>query len=269
LHSLTPSILATLGASPQETALLSVIAKRPLLAGLLAAGSPAIFTLRSLEYTRTIKNLQEHNFPEPEFFTRLDPIIIVLEYLAAIASMGNIAELCYRLGGHVLTAIFTGGKYHYFLWAFLGLSIHGFGALALYLRTKVTTGDYKDSHIFRHYVHALLSQFKPMAQQTPLRIEILRESLLFLAVYWFINLLTVCHIVYGTIVFSSMLFISLNDAVTVIVRLMASVMICRIFLSYELVNLRKIVKGIIEKKTVVEDTDGAAERGMAERQGSK
>ncbi|KAF2174724.1 hypothetical protein K469DRAFT_704846 [Zopfia rhizophila CBS 207.26] len=267
---LTPSILATLGTSPQETAMLSVIAGRPLLAGLLAAGSPAVFALRSFEYARTIEDLHERNFLKPAFFIRLDPVIVILEYLAAAASIGNIVELCYRLGGQVLTAIFTDDQYHFFLWAFLGLVVHGFGALALYLRTKVTTlgRDYEGGHIYRHHGRAAFNQFKPMAQQTSLHILILEESLLFFAVYWFTNILTVCHIIYGTIMFSSMLFISAEDAVIIIFRLMASVMICRIVLTYELANLRRVVKGI-ERKTIVEDTDATVEKGGAERQGLK
>jgi hypothetical protein len=84
--------------------MLSVIARRLLLAGFLAAGSPAVFALRSFEYARTIEDLHERNFSKPAFFIRLNPIIVVLEYLAATASIGNIAELCYRLGGQVISA---------------------------------------------------------------------------------------------------------------------------------------------------------------------
>lgn len=157
--------------------MLSVIARRRLLlAGVLAAGSPAVFPLRSFEYVRAIEDLRERRFSKPAFFIRLDPIIVVLEYLLAAASVGNIGELCYRLGGQVITATLAGREYMFFLWAFLGFVIHGFGGLALYLRTKV-------------------HQLKPMTSKTRLRVVILEESLLFFAIYWFSNMLTVCHIV--------------------------------------------------------------------------
>ena len=93
--------------------MLSVIAQRPLLAGLLAAGSPAVFTLRSFEYARAIEDLHERNFLKPAIFARIDPIIIILENLAVAASIGNIAELCYRLGGRVVTAVFTGCEFFF------------------------------------------------------------------------------------------------------------------------------------------------------------
>ncbi|KAF1810847.1 hypothetical protein P152DRAFT_460138 [Eremomyces bilateralis CBS 781.70] len=245
--------------------MLSVFAKRPLLSALLAAGSPAVFPLRSFEYTRTIEDLLERDFQKPAIFNDLDPVILVLEYLLAAASVGNIGELCYRLGGRVLSAIFTGDEQHYFIWAWIGLAIHGFGALTLYRRTKVTTlgGEYD-----QHHGHTVFNQFKLQARQTRLCIEIRRESLLFLAIYWFTTLLTVCHIVYGTILFSSMLFISVEDAISVIARLMGSVIVCRIVLSYELVNLQSIVKEI-KKERIADITDATAEREMEERQGSK
>jgi hypothetical protein len=211
--------------------MLSVIARRPFLAGVLAAGSPAVFALRSFEYVRAIEDLHELNFSKPAFFIRLDPIILVLEYLLAAASVGNIVELCYRLEGHVITATFTDKRYTFFLWAFLGFVIHGFGGLALYLRTKV--------------------QMIPKSQR---RVVILEDSLLFFAIYWITNALTVCHIIYGTILFSSVLFIAVDDALVVVSRLMASVMICRVVLTYELANLPRVVEGV-KRKTSVENAD--------------
>lgn len=259
MDSLAPSILATLGNSPQETAMLSVIARKSLLAGFLAAGSPAVFAFRSFEYARTIEELHERNFSKPALFIRLDPIIVVLEYLAAAVSIGNIVELCYRLGGHVLTTIFVGREYTFFVWAFLGFVIHGFGALALYLRTKVTTlrRDYEDDHIHRRRVNAASNLFIPKTPQTQLRVVILDESLLFFVIYWFTNALTVCHIIYGTILFSSILFVGIDDALVIITRLMASVMICRVVLTYELANLRRVVEEI-ERKTSVKNADATA-----------
>ncbi|KAH6696610.1 hypothetical protein BKA61DRAFT_683097 [Leptodontidium sp. MPI-SDFR-AT-0119] len=65
---------------------------------------------------------------------------------------------------------------------------------------------------------------------------------------------------------SSVLFISVNDAVVVIIRLMGSVMMCRVVLTYELANLRRAVEGI-ERKTSVEDADAIADNGEYSRSG--
>jgi hypothetical protein len=260
VSSLAPSILAALGASPQETAMLFIIAKRPILATLLAAGSPAVFPVRSFEYRRTIEDLLERDFRKPKISTNLDRFILVLEYLLAAASVVNIGELCYQLGGRVLNAIFPGQEQQYFIWAWIGILIHGLGALALHLRTKTKT---LGQEYGRHRGHAFFNQFKLLSRKTQLCIEIRRESLLFLGIYWFTTLLTVCHIIYGTILFSSMLFISVLDAISVIGRLMASVIVCRIVLSYELVNLQSIVKKV-KKEKVTDDSDATAVMEMAE-----
>jgi hypothetical protein len=47
-----------------------------------------------------------------------------------------------------------------------------------------------------------------------------------------------CHIIFGTLTFSSLLFISVRDAVTVIGRYLASLLLCRAILTYELACLR-------------------------------
>lgn len=44
--------------------------------------------------------------------------------------------------------------------------------------------------------------------------------------------------------FSSVLFISVDDAVVVVAGLMASVMMCRVILTYELAKLRRVVERI-------------------------
>lgn len=59
---------------------------------------------------------------------------------------------------------------------------------------------------------------------------------------WTVNLvlavMTSCHVILGTLIFSSMLFISTRDAVYVLGRFMCSVLVCRILLMYELAKLR-------------------------------
>jgi hypothetical protein len=103
-----------------------------------------------------------------------------------------------------------------------------------------------------------------MMKQTPRSIEILDESLLFCVIYWFTNILTIYNIIYGTVLFSSMLFISVTDGLIVIFQLIGGVMMCRIVLAYELVNFRRVIKGI-ERKPTVMDTKPTAEQGGPEK----
>jgi hypothetical protein len=53
---------------------------------------------------------------------------------------------------------------------------------------------------------------------------------------------TALHIIFGTTIFSSMLFVSIDDGCIIIISLMASVIVCRVILTYELAVLREKVE---------------------------
>jgi hypothetical protein len=59
LLGLTPTILAAVGSSADETVMLFILSKRPLLVVFLVGGSPAIFPMRSFEYQDPIGLLRE------------------------------------------------------------------------------------------------------------------------------------------------------------------------------------------------------------------
>ncbi|KAH8648505.1 hypothetical protein BX600DRAFT_442794 [Xylariales sp. PMI_506] len=257
---LAPTILATLGTGPQETGLLAVVGRRPLLALALAAGSPAVFSIRSFEYIKSIEELQEHYMHRPGFLRRLDPAMSVVELALALLSVANIGELAWQLGATVIFTALPDKEYVVLLWAFLGLTIHVLGAVAVLVRTKVKPSKRKEkknataavggggrrgedhAHHVSHVTEVISGQFKPLARQnTELEVKILPESTVFFVVSWVTAVYTACHIIFGTIVFSGALFISLTDSVIVIVRLMASVIVCRIILTYELSIMRSLV----------------------------
>ncbi len=82
-------------------------------------------------------------------------------------------------------------------------------------------------------------QFTSLAQQQALSVSLIQETYLFLLLSWGTSLLSACHVIYGTLAFSSMLFISVRDSLTAIARFVASVLSCRIILMYELAVLRE------------------------------
>ena len=61
LLGLTPTIFATLGSNTAESAALSIVARRPLLAFILAAGSTAVTPLRPFQYPDPAELLQARN----------------------------------------------------------------------------------------------------------------------------------------------------------------------------------------------------------------
>lgn len=248
LLGLTPTILATLGPSPYETGMLAVVARRPLLALFLAAGSPAVFAFRSLEYTKAIEDLHERHLDSSSFLLLADKVVTILEYFLAAASIANVGELAYRLGAQVVFTVTPTSEYVAALWAFLGMIIHVLGALGLRLRTNVALKTTENEIAHQPHILNLVSkQFKPLARHETIRVTILPNSWMFSLVSWLTSTFTAFHIIFGTLIFSSMLFISVNDGIIVIVRLMASVIVCRIILAYELAILQRALE--VEKRT--------------------
>ena len=64
----------------------------------------------------------------------------------------------------------------------------------------------------------------------------------FTSLSWCISNGTVVIIIIGSLVFSSLLFVSTEDAIGVAVRFLGSTLVCRIILSYELVGMRATVE---------------------------
>jgi hypothetical protein len=157
--------------------------------------------------------------------------------MVALAGIANIATLSYQLGLQAPCTIPPHLTYIPLLWAFLGIITHLCGALALRLRAHVS------SETGCNWVRDRLKiEFTPIAKQRPLVINVVQETYPFLFISWFTSIFTVCHVIYGKLAFSSMLFISVKDSVAVIGRYMTSVLACRIVLMYELAVLREEFK---------------------------
>jgi hypothetical protein len=235
LLGLTPTILAAVGSSAEETAMLFILSKRPLLAVFLAGGSPAVSPMRSFEDQNPIGLLKRRlgRLHPPRLSNKGQLAIMVLEYIIALAAVANVVTVAYDLGMQVSSSFAPETTYLPLLWAVLNLAIHTSGAVALYLRVKVksqlpcnTPFDYLRIH------------FTPVSMQRPHTIKVLPETYWFIAVSWLTSTLTVCHVLYATLAFSSMLFISVKDSLRVITRFMASAICCRFILMYELAALR-------------------------------
>ncbi|KAI9764471.1 MAG: hypothetical protein M1840_008397 [Geoglossum simile] len=235
LLGLTPTILAAVGSSAYETSLLFIIAKRPFLALCLSIGSPAVFPIRSFDYRDPIGALKEREgrLHPPRFPFGKGVVVVIIEYAVALASIANVATLSYQLGIQAPCTFAPQLTYLPLLWAVLGVSIHISGAFALYLRARVSSG--RSRHSVLDWVKIL---FMPVAKQKPLAVQVVPETYLFILVSFFTSILTICHIIYGTLAFSSMLFVSVRDSIAIIGRYMASAMCCRVILMYELAILR-------------------------------
>src|SRR6266516_5187585 len=98
LLGLTPTILTMLGCGPADIAFLST--RRPFLSLCLAIGSPTVSPVRTFEYDYLFKILQMklgRNQHSRRSLTR-KALIVVAEYLLALAATVNVATISYDLG---------------------------------------------------------------------------------------------------------------------------------------------------------------------------
>lgn len=250
LLGLVPTLLATMGAGPQETGILAIVGRNWVLALLLSVGSPAVFPIRSFEHMKSLEDLAQRPMHRPDLLQRLGPMMTFVEWTLAMASVANIAELAWELGARAIFTTFPNAEWVTAIWMFVGVFIHILGTITISMRTRIDIFDSRSDapesghghdhsrpHIISH-----MGRFYPRRYQHKHRkVTILPESTWFFILAWFTSILTAAHIIFGTMVFSGALFISDLDAMVVIGRLLGSVVVCRMILTYRLSIVRTFI----------------------------
>lgn len=234
LLGIMPFALSVLGSSSEESALLYVIARRPLLTTLLLAGAPVVVALRPFEYKDPVGILRAREGRFYSFHIRRSWVILVLEYVVALASVANVVHVTYGLGVGVTTMILPDSSYLPGVWAGTGIAVHIIGALCLKSRLRLLTPKGEP----------LLQSELTLSADKNITVETVPETKQFLALSWLTSTSTTFHVIFGTLAFSSMQFVSVRDAFGVIGRYTASVTVCRVVLMYELSGLRTAVDSI-------------------------
>ena len=257
LLGVTPTILAILGSSSTELAMVGIIAQRPILSLLLALGSPSIYMSRAFEYTDPAQLMQDRrgrlkqNAPCSWKMT----LLTIVEYVVALAAMANVATIAYDLGTKTICSIWSDSVTAPLLWWFLVIPLHAIGCfcLRIQIRRKVDSKVSVDSvgwrkawaNGFMRFIREVKrTEFQPACSQLGLKVTIFQEGPIVVIVLWLLSTGVVFHVLYGTIVLSSLYFIGPSDALQVIARLMASVLICRVICMYEIAGLRENCKEI-------------------------
>ncbi|KAH6850772.1 hypothetical protein B0I37DRAFT_120990 [Chaetomium sp. MPI-CAGE-AT-0009] len=233
LLGIMPFALSVLGSSSEESALLYVIGRRPLLTTLLLAGAPVVVALRPFEYKDPVGILRAR---EGRFYSfNIGPswVVLALEYIVALASVANVVHVTYGLGVGVTTMILPDSSYLPGVWAASGIAVHVIGALCLKSRLRLLTPEKEP----------ILKSELTLSADKNITVKTMPETKRFLALSWLTSTSTTFHVIFGTLAFSSMQFVSVRDAFGVIGRYTASVTICRIVLMYELSGLRTAVDG--------------------------
>lgn len=276
LLGITPTILAVLGAGSEELALLPAVAHRPLLAVLLALGSPSVFLPRAFKYYDPEKILvgKGYRYRQRRLGKTAARACALFEYALAALSVANVGLTCYELGVQSISNVMSDVAPAPLVWAILVVPIHLVGYLGMRRRVRragvyqtrrragdadVTEGARADRPPkskntvgvseseeagLRGSARRLLwrlgqQETMPSVAQERMVLEFRHEDKLFILLHWFLSTGIICHIIFGTFLLSSYLFMGPKDGLSVVGRLMASVLVCRIILMYEIAGMRE------------------------------
>ena len=244
LLGLMPTTLTYVGSNTAETALLAL--RRPILALLLAGGSPTVSPFRTFEYGNLDKLLSKTPIARP--FPHLSPgsavAVVLVEYVFAGIAIINLVHVSWQLSNFAVCSFSPETAYMPLLWAVLALKVHLFNSLAtrFCVSLEPAVGSYK-------------TEFQLNARLQKAQLKIQPESYQFIICSWMTSTTSVLHILFGTVVFSSTLFIGTQDAAYIVLRFIASAVFCRIVLMLELRGMR----GVVELKHDLNDHSSSTE----------
>ncbi|KAI0455353.1 hypothetical protein F5B21DRAFT_472040 [Xylaria acuta] len=253
LLGLTPTIVALLGPSPMELSLLTVIARRPGLAILLALACPSVYLSRAFDSTSPLEILKERPGRlqqwRPKGWQR--SALVVFQYMIALGTLANIAVLYYQLGVRTICMFWPNGTVAPLVWGMLVLPIHIAATIVFRLQARRVYSDETSLHALqgnsfeqwmkdskKRVLELRKTELVPSATQKNVFVIVFSETRLLICLNWLLTPGIIIHIIFGTLVLSSLTFIGPRDALEVIGRFMISVLVCRAILMYEIAGVR-------------------------------
>ena len=252
---LAPTLISTLSPSVGEISMLS--ANRPVLSFMLSLGCPAVFSIRSLEYDDPIALLQR---PAQGLFRQrrvLQPgkreaWISASQYALALLAIINVLIVDGQLGFQTVSVWKAGGSYLVYLWSIFAIIPHGLSALACYYSRSMrderdaNRGQRREENAATGFLGARFTREVTIcaAKRRRSYLEHKKEE-----PAWVLSLnlaaafIGFLLLIYGTILFSSLLFIGPLDALGAIVRYLVSTLLCRCILAFELNGIMAVELG--------------------------
>lgn len=239
LLGLTPTMLSFAGPSRGELALLST--HDPVFAGILSLGFPSMFITNlfgSVDVNEILRRpvariaRAYHSWLRRQSKSSRWCALATLYFTAAAAVFNNIYTSIY-VDIRTASGWRCGANYMPVIWSISGLSIAAMEAAAV--RTRRLPGQKADKRsnqacgrIFGNSYGRLHRCILPEAQDTCYT-EIL---------FGIASCMSVVQGIFGTVVLSSLLFISFLDALPILVRYLTSAALCNILLRLELATLK-------------------------------
>ncbi|KAH8658398.1 hypothetical protein BX600DRAFT_514890 [Xylariales sp. PMI_506] len=271
LLGLTPTILGLLGISTEELSLLSIVGRRPILAMLLSLASPSVFVSRAFEYSNPVDMMQDRRGRLRQYSPRGKRFwaLSVTQYAIAVGAVINIVLICRDLGLNTICIFWSNTIYAPAIWAVLVMTIHLLGAIVMRIRVKRVFEDPVESGLvyekvcwmtwFRKMPDRIRSlrrtEHVPAVRQKDVFLVVFPERPLFVFLSWFLSIVIVCHVIFGTLVLSSTTFVGPRDALAILGRFMTSVLCCRVVCMYEIAGLRERCSVIVQRYQKPESRD--------------
>lgn len=259
LIGLLPAGLSQFGPSMADLALLA--ARRPMLAFLLAFGTPS--PNLGLQGGLINRDLAFHVSTAPTVgFPGLlmrapwvvRAAISCAEYLVGMLATGNVVYQVYRLTYKAVSQATVSIKipnvpetYILFFWMVVMAPI--FGIAYITLRAGYSIGSSKATQRKSAVVTWVLDEFTPSLYGRPLRLERRPGGWVYLHVVlgWFSSVLSVLHIWLGTVVLGSILFVTLPDMLIVVEALVGCALLSRIVLAFEVHGIKQVSSGDVAR----------------------
>ncbi|EEU40074.1 uncharacterized protein NECHADRAFT_25871, partial [Fusarium vanettenii 77-13-4] len=236
LLGVMPTIIALLGPSHDEIAMLSNVGRRPLLAAGMALASPSAYFSRAFEYKSPAEILSK----DEQRLTQWRPhrsmlLVSFLEYALVTAACYNVVINTLEVSRKTISSFSSDMDFMPNLWLVLGFCIHVFSGVVFRLRLRGWRVKEKKAKAI-----ITTTEFVPCAAEGySVRIRAFTETKTFLFLAWALSTFTILHVVFGTLVFASILFVGIKDALSIVGRYIAAVVICRVILMYELAGMRE------------------------------
>ncbi|RBR22214.1 hypothetical protein FVER53590_25851 [Fusarium verticillioides] len=279
-----PTIIALLGPSHDEIAMLCNVGRRPLLAAGLALASPSAYFSRAFEYSNPIDILSVDTNRYVQWRPRAvysQLLISAAEYLVTTVACYNVLDNTLKANYRAIFAFSPDADFLPGLWLAIGIALHIAACFICRLRlhgsrTQESSAAETNENSTRQESKEekkqlwLIKFLKSWAQNLsslmswikgigPRLMDIITttelfpcssagyvakiysfpETKTFLVLSWWQSTITILHILFGTLIFSGMLFVGTKDALLIAGRYIAGVAICRVILMYELAGLRQ------------------------------
>ena len=237
LLGLTPTILGFLGPTTAEIALLS--SHRPILAALLSLGAPSISIRRALEFDDPADYLAAS---VGKFVMKpVHGLVRMLalssaQYVLTIMAVANVISNSFTLGSRTIISWKCSWQSAALTWSSMTLVPHILAAASLRFSKRASqtpASPVKASTLLPLEVRLCANHpSRPCFSKPPV------EHVSVIILSWMATLLGYVHLIFGTLIFSSTLFIGTLDALWVISRYFVSAILCRGIMLVELSGLR-------------------------------